>query len=876
MLASTSNADHQPFRLTPDPEFVYISPAQLVAYSRLFSAIHRHQKCLLLTGDPGTGKTLLLRRLLLDLENAGIAVCAFWNPVSSPDQLWAACCERAGLSVDPSQETDLRSVLLGSLRENAASMVLLLDEADAIPILVLEAIAGHFAASPGKKAAVSVLLCGQPAFQRRLRLLGMAASITTSIRLEPLHRREIEHFIRHHLRAQAGKVEYQFSPGAVERIIAHCGGLPAQINTLCSGALLLAELEGQTTVTAEIIDELAADNWMTRGSPLTNDPFTPTAEAEPARVVKGAGNLFDGLGNLPTSDLEADAERQLDDSFADRDTVQAARTNDSADTLFAGVSRSQTQDRGAALDLSTNDAMENAAPPGSDDGGSSDPPSGERGEHEQSADSKTTDNDADEPAPTALSPDPGLGDFQTLNLVRFPRARPREEATIPARHQRLRAFDPLTAQGPSAEHRHAKPTRPSRRRRRLLARASSWLAFSLLLGVAAGSVYVSKNRIPQAMTWIEATSSDVAAWFAWTPSSATIAWEPTEKSTPVASHDDAAALSQTREVKSHTERTAHSESSTPTTSSAEVELSDRSPRKQPPAVAQPAETYLPNEPDPPAQNQDTALRDTGGAAMIAAVPPTTPPMEISDPIPARITTSDDVTPIARVPVTAAAKESKSQPHVRLVSQINGREDSAIFLAIEPANLPASEYEVEVHGVPQGASLSVGRLTDGVWTVPVEDFSKLALTPKVNSDDDIPLTLRLVRTSDRRDIHSVQMTVSVSAVADEPKLSVSAADGDQFTAIPIEIRTWLLDKDGSERLSVTVSGLPNSVELSAGRRIDDQWILAPADLAGLFMTPMEGAPSELRLAIEAVATESSNGDRAVARRQVELNVVPANR
>ncbi len=271
MLASTSNLDRQPFRLTPDPKFVYISPAQLVAYSRLFRAIHKQQECLLLTGDPGTGKTLFLRRLLLDLENAGITVCAFWNPVSNAHQLWEACCKRIGLNVDPSQETDLRSALLGSLKENAASMALLLDEADAIPMLVLEAITSHFAACPGEKAAVSILLCGQPALETRLQILGLAASIATSIRLEPLHRQEIAHFIRHHLDAQAGDVEYQFSPEAVERIIAHCGGLPAQINTWCSGALLLAELEGQTTVTAEIIDELTADNWMASSSSPTND-----------------------------------------------------------------------------------------------------------------------------------------------------------------------------------------------------------------------------------------------------------------------------------------------------------------------------------------------------------------------------------------------------------------------------------------------------------------------------------------------------------------------------------------------------------------------------------------------------------------------------
>ncbi len=130
-------------------------------------------------------------------------------------------------------------------------------------------------------------------------------------------------------------VEYQFSPEAIERIIAHCGGLPAQINTLCSGALLLAELEKQTTVTPEMIDELVADKWMASDSPLTNDLFSPAVEAVSARVDKGLRNLFDGLGDLPTPDPEAHAVRLLDESRADRDTVHATHPSDRADTFFA-------------------------------------------------------------------------------------------------------------------------------------------------------------------------------------------------------------------------------------------------------------------------------------------------------------------------------------------------------------------------------------------------------------------------------------------------------------------------------------------------------------------------------------------------------------
>ena len=602
MLASTRNADWRPFRLTPDAEFVYISRAQLDAYSRLFSAIHDQQQYLLLTGVPGTGKTLFLRRLLLDLENAGIVVCAFWNPVSSPNQLWEACCERVGLNVDPSQNMDVQSALLGRLQEDSASMVLLLDEADAIRNPVLESIARLIAGCPGKKAAVSILFCGQPALETRLRVLGMAATIATNIRLEPLHRREVKHFIRHHLRAQAGRIEYQFSPEAVERIIAHCGGLPAQINILCSGALFLAELEEQTMVTSEMIDKLVADRCMGSGGPLTNVVFTPAAEAVMARV-KGL-KIFDNPSDLPTPDPEAHTARPLDYSRADRNTVHATHPSDRVDTSFAENSRFQALDPATDVDLPTIDVTEGAAPPGSPGDGSSDPSSDGFAGYEESDDSTTTDHDAGEPAPTALPRGPGPGDLQTLDLSRFPLDRIGEEAIIRAPHQRLHALDPHAVQTPIVEYRPAPQARSSRQRLRLrlLSTPLPWLAM-LLLAVTSGGVYISNGRIAQASTWIEAAGSDIASWLdrfrrSWTPSRATIASKLPEESTRPSTDDDNVALSQTREVDSSAELTIHAEPSTPATSIVEVEASDRSSREHPPVLAQPAETSLPHRPAP--------------------------------------------------------------------------------------------------------------------------------------------------------------------------------------------------------------------------------------------------------------------------------------
>lgn len=802
MLASTGNADRQPFRLTPDPEFVYICPAQLDAYSKLFSAIHQQQHWLLLTGEPGTGKSLFLRRLQLDLANSGIAVRAFWNPLSSPMQLWEACCERLGLHVDPDQDVGALSAMLSDFGDNATSIVLLLDEADTIPTPVLESMASVVAECSGAKAEISVLFCGRPALQQRLEVLGIIPPIETHVSLDPLHTHEVAHFIRHQLRAQTGELEHQFSNAAVERIIVHCAGFPAQINALCSSALLQAEVEERVTITAEMIDALAAREWMKDDYLDTNNPSAPDAETNSAMEDDELRNIFDVLESTDTGHLEP----------------------------FSGVFAAQ----------------------------------------QEPVDSIEIIHGFDDPSSVAHSDGPILGDLQKIDPGALPAQQTDEEAT-------LRASDPDPGQLPKTPERTAPQQRPLQRR--ALSRGLAGLAMLLLLALPASNISIPHDRTTQAMTWIENASHDLLLWLdqtlqSWSPSSATLTAEPPPQESRLPSTDDTVTASTpTQENTAGAEPVMEPDPPAPANSLDGVKAVDRSARAQSPVLPEQDPTSAPRESAPRAEEQ--RIRSASATTRVTD-PMVAPPIEKPDAIPGRIIDAGDATPIAEVEsaITTSTEGSKLQTRLHSVAQITGREDGAILLAIESANLRTSEHEVQIRGLPKGASFSVGRLRNGVWIVSVEELSNIALTPAKNSDNEISLTLRLVRTRDRKEIQMVPVTVFVNAVADPPRLFVNAADGDQFTAIPIEIRTALSDNDGSERLSITVGGLPNSVKLSAGRRVNNKWVLASTDLAGLFMTPMAGAPSELALIVEAVATESANGHSAVTRRVLEIDVVLA--
>jgi predicted extracellular nuclease len=115
-----------------------------------------------------------------------------------------------------------------------------------------------------------------------------------------------------------------------------------------------------------------------------------------------------------------------------------------------------------------------------------------------------------------------------------------------------------------------------------------------------------------------------------------------------------------------------------------------------------------------------------------------------------------------------------------------------------------------------------------------------------------------------------VAITVNAVADTPSLSVSAASGDEGSAIPLSISAALNDTDGSETLSITVAGVPSGVTLSAGvNQGGGVWLLTPSQLSGLSLTSPDNA--SFTLTVTATATESSHGDEASASADLSVTV-----
>ena len=214
-----------------------------------------------------------------------------------------------------------------------------------------------------------------------------------------------------------------------------------------------------------------------------------------------------------------------------------------------------------------------------------------------------------------------------------------------------------------------------------------------------------------------------------------------------------------------------------------------------------------------------------------------------------------------------------------LSPASGTEDTAISLSITTAlgDLDGSEtLSITVADVPTGATLSAGTDNgDGTWTLTPAQLSGLTITPPADSDADFALNVTATSTESTGGdtaIANGTLNVTVAADADAPSLTVSDATGNADTAIAVNVTTALADTDGSESLSITVSGVPTGASLSAGiDNGDGSWTLTPAQLSGLTVTPPAGSTTDFTLSVSTTSTEASGGDTAVTADTINITV-----
>ncbi|TVK98253.1 AAA family ATPase [Shewanella algae] len=243
-----------PFALTPNTGFFLGLAPHVEALQVLQVALQTSEGFIKVTGEVGTGKTLLCRKLLNELPQQ--FRCAWLpNPYLTPAELRLAIAEELGIAVndikDQQQLSGLIQQQLLALSAQGFNIVLLLDEAQALPDESLEALRLLTNLETESRKLLQVVIFGQPELDSRLaqqEFRQLRQRITFSYRLRPLTRDEVYAYLRHRLAVAGYQGPALFSAADSKRIAVAARGIPRLVNILAHKALLLCFGEGKQQV----------------------------------------------------------------------------------------------------------------------------------------------------------------------------------------------------------------------------------------------------------------------------------------------------------------------------------------------------------------------------------------------------------------------------------------------------------------------------------------------------------------------------------------------------------------------------------------------------------------------------------------------------
>lgn len=314
--------NRSPFDISPDPYFLFATVRHNEALASIVHGVIRRKGFMVLTGEVGTGKTLMVRCLMELLRTRHVATANVFNPRLRPAEFLYYIIGDLGMTVaSPDNKgillLQLYNYLIARQRTNQAT-VLIVDEAHNMDVELLEEIRLLTNLETAQQKLLQIVLVGQPELDQKMdspQLRQLKQRITLRCTLEPLEESETKAYIWRRLeRAGANsRASSLFSEGATSAVYHYSRGIPRLINTICENALIAAYACQSKFVNKEIIDEVAVDLRLhvSQGSALSSNGLTEGQQV----LARSMLDLIDVLERMahssPVSAQTGDSEAKM-------------------------------------------------------------------------------------------------------------------------------------------------------------------------------------------------------------------------------------------------------------------------------------------------------------------------------------------------------------------------------------------------------------------------------------------------------------------------------------------------------------------------------------------------------------------------------------
>lgn len=256
-----------PFGITPDTEFLFSTTAHQEAFNALLVATQNGEGFIKITGEVGTGKTLLCRRFINAMASTTAVTAYLPNPQLEPRPLLLAIAEELGIDL---AKFDYQFHLVKSLNEallefahSGRRVIVCIDEAQAIPIETLDYLRLLSNLETEKVKLIQVVLFGQPELDAHLdnpAIRQLRQRIITEYRLTGLTRAEVEHYLAHRARVAGYRGNGLFNRTSVRRLHKASDGVPRVLNILAHKSLMAAFGSGRSCVEGQHVLQAAGDS----------------------------------------------------------------------------------------------------------------------------------------------------------------------------------------------------------------------------------------------------------------------------------------------------------------------------------------------------------------------------------------------------------------------------------------------------------------------------------------------------------------------------------------------------------------------------------------------------------------------------------------